>query len=152
MEDVHRSKFYKSRLVPVGPQLAHVLASYAKRRAARPLPEGQHSSFLANRDGTLLTKGTVEQSFLRLRRRVGILGAHGCQAPGLHSLRHSFAVHRVTAWYRENAEVQRLLPSLSTYLGHAQLSDTQAYLSMTPELLQEASLRLDRYARGGNDA
>ena len=149
---VHRSKFYKTRLVPVGPQLADVLANYARRRAARPLPEGRNSSFLANRDGTPLTKGTVEQSFARLRRRVGIRGADGCQAPGLHSLRHTFAVHRVTAWYRESADVQRLLPSLSTYLGHARLSDTQVYLSMTPELLQEASLRLERYLRGGSDA
>ena len=73
-----------------------------------------------------------------------------CQ--GLHSLRHSFAVHRVTAWYREGADVQRLLPVLSTYLGHARLSDTQVYLSMTPELLQEASLRLERHARGGGHA
>ena len=149
---VHRSKFYKTRLVPVGAQLADVLASYARRRAARPLPEGKNSSFLAYRDGTPLKKGTVEQRFARLRRRVGVLDMEGHQAPGLHSLRHSFAVHRVTAWYREGADVQRLLPFLSTYLGHARLSDTQVYLTMTPELLQEASVRLERFARGGNDA
>ena len=149
---VHRSKFYKTRLVPVGPQLADALASYSRRRAARALPEGRNSSFLAYRDGTPLKKGTVEQRFARLRRRVGVLGAEDCQAPNLHSLRHSFAVHRVTAWYREGADVQRLLPALSTYLGHARLSDTQVYLTMTPELLQEASLRLERYARGGNHA
>lgn len=149
---VRRSKFYKTRLVPVGPQLADVLASYARRRGARPCPEGKDPSFLANKDGTPLNKQTVENSFVRLRRRVGIQGKAGCLTPGQHSLRHSFAVHRVTAWYREGADVQRLLPALSTYLGHARLSDTQVYLSMTPELLQEASLRLERYARGGGNA
>ena len=55
------------------------------------------------------------------------------------------------AWYREGADVQRLLPVLSTYLGHARLAHTQVYLSMTPELLQEASLRLERYLQGEND-
>ena len=149
---VRRSKFFKTRLVPVGPQLAGVLAGYAGRRAGRPLPEGRNSSFLANRDGTPLVRITTQHSFARLRRRVGIHGAEGRLTPGLHSLRHTFAVHRVTAWYREGADVQRFLPMLSTYLGHAQLSDTQVYLSMTPELLQEASLRLERYARGGNHA
>ena len=117
MLTVHRSKFYKTRLVPVGPQLADVLADYARRRAVRPFPQGGNSSFLANRDGTHLARGTAQQSFRVLRRRVGIHGTAGCLPPGLHSLRHSFAVHRVTSWYREGADVQRLLPALSTYLG-----------------------------------
>ena len=66
----------------------------------------------------------MNDSFALLRRRVGIHGVEGCLRPGLHSFRHSFAVHRVTACYREGADVQRLLPVLSTYLGHARLSDT----------------------------
>ena len=48
--------------------------------------------------------------------------------------------------------MQRLLPVLSTYLGHADLEGTKVYLSMTPELLQQASLRFARYAGGGKDA
>ena len=149
---VRRSKFFKTRLVPVGPQLSGVLAAYARRRARRPLPEGRNSAFLANRDGTPLVGISTQNSFARLRRRVGIHGVEGCLRPGLHSFRHTFAVHRVTAWYREGADVQRLLPVLSTYLGHARLSATQVYLSMTPELLQEASLRLERHLRGGSHA
>ena len=68
----------------------------------------------------------------------------------MHSLRHSAAVHRLTAWYREGADVQRLLPALSTWLGHADLEGTKIYLSMTAELLQEASTRFDRYVNGGD--
>ncbi len=48
--------------------------------------------------------------------------------------------------------MQRLLPLLSTYLGHASVAGTQVYLTMTPELLHEASLRFERYvgsATGG---
>ena len=73
----------------------------------------------------------------------------GDGSPRLHDLRHSFAVHSLTAWYRQGKDVQRLLPVLSTYLGHADLEGTKVYLSMTPALLHEASLRFAHYAGGG---
>jgi len=66
--------------------------------------------------------------------------------PRLHDLRHAFAVHRLVAWYRQGADVQRLLPQLATYLGDVHLAATQRYLTMTPELLQEASQLFERYA------
>ena len=149
---VRGTKFYKNRLVPVGTRLAYVLETYAALRACRAFPEGKDSSFLANRDGTPLAMNTVQEAFGRLRRTTGIHGTDSAgRTPRLHSFRHSFAVHRLTAWYRQGADVQRLLPVLSTYLGHADLTGTQVYLSMTPELLQQASLRFERYVRGEND-
>ena len=148
---VRNTKFYKSRFVPVGEPLVEALRTYATLRASRPFPDGSDSSFLANRDGTPLHHDTVFHAFTRLLRHAGIEGTDGSkQAPFLHSLRHSFAVHRLTDWYRQGADVQRLLPVLSTYLGHASLRHTQVYLSMTPELLQQAALRFERYA-GGDD-
>ncbi len=48
--------------------------------------------------------------------------------------------------------MQRRLPLLATYLGHADLEGTKVYLTMTPELLHQASLRFARYAEGGGDA
>ena len=66
------------------------------------------------------------------------------------ALRHSFAVHRLICWYRDGADVQRLLPKLSTYLGHVHISGTQRYLTLTPELLREAGLRFERYAMGAS--
>ena len=58
----------------------------------------------------------------------------------------SFATHRLTLWHREGADVQTLLPALSTYLGHGSVAATQVYISMTPELLDEASRRFERYS------
>jgi hypothetical protein len=46
--------------------------------------------------------------------------------------------------------VQQLLAQLSVYLGHVHLAATQVYLSMTPELLREASIRFDRYVAAEN--
>jgi site-specific recombinase XerD len=150
---VRNTKFYKSRLVPVAPQLASTLRAYVERRSDRPLPEGTESAFLANRDGTQVRKYNVDYAFKQLLETAGINRKDdGRRAPCLHALRHTAAVHRLTSWYREGADIQRLLPALSTYLGHANLDGTSVYLSMTPELLHEASVCFDRYVNGGNHA
>ncbi len=65
--------------------------------------------------------------------------------------RHTFVVGRLTAWYRQGADVQTLLPQLSTYLGHVHVAATQVYLTMTPELLRAACLRFERYASVEDD-
>ncbi|RUV40230.1 integrase [Mesorhizobium sp. M1A.T.Ca.IN.004.03.1.1] len=148
---VRDTKFYKSRLVPVAPQLAGALSAYAERRSDRPLPQGMASAFLANRDGTQVRKHNVDHALKRLLETTGIdRKDDGRRAPCLHAFRHTAAVHRLTSWYRQGADVQRLLPALSTYLGHANLDDTSVYLSMTPELLHEASVCFDRYVNGGD--
>jgi len=150
---VRDTKFYKNRLVPVAPQLAGALRAYAERRSDRPLPEGIASAFLANRDGTQVRKHNVDHAFKRLLEVAGINRKDdGRRAPCLHAMRHTAAVHRLTSWYRQGANVQRLLPALSTYLGHANLDGTSVYLSMTPELLHEASVCFDRYVNGRDHA
>ena len=149
---IRNTKFYKTRLVPVGPQLVDALRAYVAKRIERPLPEGGASTFLANLDGTPLVKRTVCHAFARLLKVAGIHHDQkdGRQSPCFHSLRHAAAVHRLESWYRQGADVQRLLPVLSTWLGHAHLDGTQVYLSMTPELLHEASVRFDSYVNGGD--
>lgn len=146
---IRDTKFFKTRLVPVSPQLAGALQAYAARRAERPLLNGTASTLLANRDGTPLAQRTVHTAFAKLLQAAGIESSHdGRRSPCLHSLRHTAAVHRLTSWYRQGANVQRLLPALSTWLGHADLNGTQVYLSMTPELLHQASIRFDSYVHG----
>lgn len=150
---IRATKFYKSRLVPIGPQLAMVLANYRQVAWRVGDVQAETSFYLANRDGTRLAKNTVQEAFSELRRIAGFYGKTGTsRIPRLHDLRHSFAVHNLTAWYRQGADVQRLLPALSTYLGHSDLEGTKVYLSMTPELLQQASQRFARYADGGSNA
>ena len=150
---IRATKFYKSRLVPIGPQLATVLANYMPVRLRSRCAQGENSFLLANRDGTRLASSTVLEAFGALRRCAAVHGsASGRQTPRLHDLRHSFAVHSLTSWYRQGADVQRLLPVLSTYLGHSDLEGTKVYLSMTPELLRQAALRFASYAEGGRHA
>jgi integrase/recombinase XerD len=145
---VRNTKFYKTRLVPVGPRLTAELAAYLDRRCALALPEGAASAVLCSRTGRRLTYPQVITQFQRIRLAAGIRPAPGePRPPRLHDLRHSAAVHRVVAWYRNGADVQRLLPQLATYLGHVDVRSTQHYLQMTPELLQEANRRFALYAQ-----
>jgi len=147
---VRDAKFFKSRLVPIGPNLADQLSAYEKQRRLLPLPHAEASAFFATRTGNALTYHRVRQLFVRLRKTANIRREDGARyQPRLHDLRHTAATHRVVTWYREGANLQRLLPRLSTYLGHVDIASTQRYLSMTPELLRQASRRFERYARTG---
>jgi integrase/recombinase XerD len=149
---VRNSKFYKTRLVPIGTKLTLELIALADRRQRLPMPKGEDSSFFATRTGSTWGYPRVITLFQRVRRAACIECPAGeLRPPRMHDLRHTAAVHRVIAWYRSGQDVQRLLPQLATYLGHVEISSTQRYLQMTPELLQEASQRFARYANlGGN--
>lgn len=143
---IRDTKFFKTRLVPVGPQLTAILESYAKTRRLLPRPARNDSAFFSTRTGNALTLGSTDRIFRLLCECAGIRRTDGGRfQPRLHDIRHTFALRRLVAWYREGEDVQRLLPFLSTYMGHVDVTATQRYLTMTPELLHEASLRFQRY-------
>jgi site-specific recombinase XerD len=147
---IRESKFYKTRFVPLGPDLTGALAAYAARRSTDYTADPE-APFFVSRTGTPLKRRTAENIFRRLCARAGVKRDDGCRfQPRLHDLRHAYAVHRVVTWYQQGANVQHLLPQLATYLGHLHIAATQRYLTMTPELLREASRRFERYAREGH--
>lgn len=146
---IRATKFFKSRLVPIGRDLTKVLGDYARWRSARHPAAAADSHFFLGRDGAPLTWWPLHHAFARLRKHAGVRRDDGGRyQPRMHDLRHTFAVHRLTEWYRQGADVQRLVYHLSVYLGHRSLADTQVYLTLTPELLQHAGTRFERYARG----
>ena len=148
---VRQTKFDKTRYVPLAPQLTRAMREYAAQRQAAGAPQAGEAPFFPNRDGTPLAARTVSKAFARLRQAAGVVRGNAARyQPRLHDLRHSFAVHRLTAWHRQGKDAQRLLPLLSTYLGHARVAATQGYLDMTPELLRAAALRFERYTARGN--
>jgi len=145
---IRESKFYKTRLVPLSPDLGNVLTTYLAKRK-REHSAQPDAPFFTSYTGGEITRRAAEGTFSRLRLRAGVQRYDGGRfQPRLHDLRHSFAVHRLISWYRQGADVQRLLPQLATYLGHVHISATQRYLTMTPELLREASKRFERYVWG----
>jgi site-specific recombinase XerD len=143
---VRGTKFFKTRMVPFGSDLARVLGDYYASQWADKSPKPD-SRFLCTRTGNSITIQTAELVFYRLRAEAGISRSDGARyQPRLHDFRHTFAVTRLVTWYREGKNVQRLLPHLSTYMGHVRIADTARYLTLTKELLQGASRCFELYA------
>jgi integrase/recombinase XerD len=144
---IRGTKFFKTRIVPVNSGLVPVLRAYLSKRR-KPYPANSEGTLFCKRNGTPVTASAINSAFCRLRANAGIKRAGGGRnQPRLHDLRHSAAVHRVTAWCRGGADLNALLPKLATFLGHKDLSGTQRYLTMTQELLTEAGRRFEVFAR-----
>ena len=143
---IRRTKFGKSRLVPLHPSTQRALERYARRRD-RVYPTPTTESVFVSERGARLTQWTVRHTFNRLSRRIGLRGPADRRGPRLHDFRHRVAVTTLLRWYRAGVDVERHLPALSTYLGHGHVADTYWYLSAVPELLRLAAARLE--ARGG---
>lgn len=140
---IHRTKFGKSRLVPLHPSAQRALARYARRRN-HLFPRPLTPAFFISDQGTRLTKWAVRWTFIKLSCQIGLRRPSDSHGPRIHDFRHGFAVATLLRWYRAGLDVDRLMPVLSTYLGHAHVADTYWYLSAVPELLGLAGARLEK--------
>lgn len=140
---VRGAKFGKSRYVPVHPSTLCALQRYASDRD-HLFPNPTSPSFFLSERGTRLTEWCVRWTFVKLSREIGLRGADDSRGPRLHDLRHRLAISTLLRWYRDGVDVERHLPELSTYLGHAHITDTYWYLTATPELLRYALLRVEQ--------
>lgn len=143
---IRETKFRKSRLVPLHPSAVTALQHYGVLRDR--YPDTHRSEFFFRTDQVAaLKKRTVESTFDSLRVRLGWTVEGRARRPCIHDLRHSFAVRRLLRWYDEGTDVEKKIFALSTYLGHAKVTDTYWYLSATPELLAITSRRFEHFAQ-----
>lgn len=144
---IRKTKFAKSRLVPVHATTRLELRSYAQRRdLIYPNPESP--AFFLSDHGKRINHWAARATFIKISRQIGLRRPTDSHGPRVHDLRHSMAVRTMIQWYRADLDIARQMPKLSTYLGHANVSDTYWYISATPELLRLASARMAA-ARGG---
>jgi integrase/recombinase XerD len=142
---IRRTKFGKSRHVPVHPSTVDALKQYAQARD-RLLPAPPTPAFFISESGRRITEWAARYTFAKLSQQIGLrlpAKGHG-RGPRLHDMRHRFAVRTLIHWYRAGLDVERELPKLATYLGHVHVNDTYWYLQAVPELLQLATDRLIR--------
>jgi integrase len=146
---IRRTKFGKSRHVPVHPSTVAALQQYARRRdRIVPIPT---AGFFVSERGVRITDCMARYTFAKLSQQLGIrprAKGHG-RGPRLHDMRHRFAARTLIHWYRAGLDVERELPKLATYLGHVHINETYWYLEAVPELLQLAT---DRVTGGGKGA
>lgn len=140
---LRRAKGGKDRLVPLHPTTTEALADYAVRRDDSPVCR-KSPWFFVLRYGQQLRPQYAERIFIGVLRRIGLRDPQShSRGPRLHDLRHSFAVNTIVRWYRAGEDVERMLPTLSTYLGHSKVRDTYWYLSSCPELMEQVVGKLE---------
>lgn len=148
---IHQAKFGKSRLVPLHATMLRALRAHIIHRDRFFAQAQSHvvpqRLFVTSR-GTGLGVSAVNRRFRLISHQIGLRGPNDRRGPRLHDLRHRFAVETLLRWYRNGEEPERLLPVLSTYLGHTRVSCTYWYLRCTPELMAAANHRLERRWKG----
>ncbi len=142
---IRRTKFGKSRLVPLHDSVREALREYAQVRD-HLLPTTTTPAFFISERASPITHWGTRYNFAKVSRQIGLRAPaggyrHG-HGPRLHDLRHRFAVQTLVEWYRAGCDVERELPKLSTYLGHVHVTDTYWYIEAVPELLRLATERL----------
>lgn len=141
---IRKTKFHKSRLVPLTSLSCRAVEQYLVERAERGHATSPTSPLFVNDKGERLSYSTASKTFNRIARMAELRSPTN-RGPRIHDLRHTAAVRRLYLWYREGKDVQALLPVLVTYLGHSAVRCTEVYLTATSELLAEASMRFEEH-------
>ena len=142
---VRESKYHKSRLLPVHATTRQALDTYliARRRAVAD------DALFISVAGKPLSYNTVRNVFLRLLDRTKLRGTHAGCDPRIHDLRHTFAVRSLEQCGHDQTAVARHIVALSTYLGHAHVTDTYWYLQATPVLMGQIAEAGEALLTGG---
>jgi len=119
------------RVLPITRTLRNTLDLYIQSSAA----QRRDADFVfVTHDGRPLKPNTLRYNFVRMCVRARIHQEEGHRAtPGMHDLRHTFAVHVLEAWVQQGKDLRQMLPALSSYLGHVILKSTELYLRLVPE-------------------
>jgi len=140
---IREAKFHKSRYVPLHASTVQALRHYASRRDRDPLSAGTPLFFVADH-GRRLSISCVRYAFDELRQKLGWHCRGGRPAPRIHDLRFTFICRRLEHWYAQGADIDQLMLSLCTYVGHVNVTSTYWYLTGTPKLMRLAARRFHR--------
>ena len=139
---IRETKFYKTRILPLSASVVVELRAYIDaRRRAGGSQDPKTGLFWHAHFNDRYTPNAVTTMITNVMRRAGLKPASGRIGPRVHDLRHSMVVNRILQWYRSGINPQEKLHFLSTYMGHRDLHSTLVYITVTQELLQEASER-----------
>ena len=139
---VRQTKFAKSRQVPLHPSTAEALRRYRGLRDLQISVTEKTPFFVSTRGrrrGYALNLRQVRRVFRNLQKQLGWVNRGAHAAPRIHDLRHSFIVHRVLLWHAQGVDIDQAMLSLSTYVGHAMVTNTYWYLTGVPELMALAA-------------
>ncbi|WDH19996.1 tyrosine-type recombinase/integrase [Pseudomonas chlororaphis] len=147
--NVREAKFHKRRLVPLHPSVTEQLRAYARRRD-QLVPQPACAQFFLRDDGLPVNQRAMLYSLQTLCRKLDWQPRGDHTHHRLHDLRHTFIVGSMLRFYEQGIDGEHAVLALSTYVGHARVSDTYWYFTGVPELMTIAAERFHRYALGAS--
>jgi integrase len=146
MLTIQRTKFAKSRQVPLHPSTVEALRRYRRLRDLLIEFTEETPFFVGSRGrrrGQMLTTRQVDRVFASLRTQLAWPNRGAHSTPRVHDLRHTFVVRRMLAWHAEGIDIDQAMLALSTYVGHAMVTNTYWYLTAVPELMALAAAKAE---------
>ena len=98
---------------------------------------GEREWFFQRPDGKPFGGDWFYHHFINAWKNTGLPGD-----PRPYDLRHSFASRNIINWLNAGRDVMQLLPYLSVYMGHSELTSTLYYVHLLPEELRK-SVKID---------
>jgi integrase len=150
MLTIRQTKFAKSRHVPLHPSTVKALEHYRSKRNLTIQVTDETPFFIGTRGRYLghgLSLRQVNRVFIGLRSQLGWLNRGAHNGPRIHDLRHTFVVRRVLLWQAQGLDVDQQMLALSTYVGHADVTNTYWYLTGVPQLMGVAAERFESFTQ-----
>lgn len=125
---IRQSKRHKDR---------HIIMSEDMRLLCRQydLVAGKRKWFFQKWDGSPYKVSWYNQIWRNLICKSGVAW-RGTPRP--YDLRHAFASRNIIRWLNDGKDIMELLPYLSAYMGHAELTSTLYYIHLLPENLRRS--------------
>lgn len=142
---IRRTKFQKTRLVPLHATAVTGLARYLTHRQEAQCG-GDH--VFVSGAGQPLVYWKVHSVFRTLLKTAGIKPSGG-RWPRIHELRHTLAVRALESSPTGRQRIGQHMLALATYLGHVNINATYWYLETTPELLLDIAVAAENFVQGG---
>jgi integrase len=150
MLTIRQTKFAKSRYVPIHPSTLEILKQYRSKRNLY-IAVTDHTPFFISargrRLGQPLSMEQVHRVFISLRNELGWVNRGAHNGPRIHDLRHTFVVRRVLLWQAQGLDVDQHMLTLSTYVGHTNVTNTYWYLTGIPQLMAVAAERFESFTQ-----
>jgi len=132
---IYSSKNYKDRITPMDNSLTNFCINYFKQ--IHVASKNTDYFFKSPKSGGKYNKSSVYHYFRKLIWQCGISHGGRSKGPRLHDLRHTFCVHSLHQFLKNDVDYRAALPVLSFYLGHSNIAATGKYLRLTAEAYPE---------------
>ena len=137
---VHHSKKDNSRLVPMSSCLIQRCQNFSENVHLNSAAEDYYFPGI---NGSMMNLCALYRNFRLFLRRAGISHGGRGSGPRIYDFRHTYAVHCLKKWVKEEKDLTVYLPVLKTYMGHESFHETAYYLRMTVDVFPDITLKME---------